>query len=393
MSGFDPKSLLGKDENDRREFKEAEALRRPANIGREVVGFLNAGGGDIWIGVEEEHEKAVDFQRIADVERARSALLDHLIDTIEPPFRSDEVDLKCKGDLIHVTVKKGKNPPYAQRDGGRRFWIRIGARLREMSREEIGREFAQAFKGQSTDKNRVAEIAEKLRKDQARGALEKPQLWLRLVPTESLHIDFNDKPTQDQFRTWLTDPSATGNRRSGFTFTNNLAEPHFTAAHLEHGGDKAYRRTQVTEEGRVTFTVNDHGLRRLELEVPYFEPYALVEYPVSVFRLMAAILERHAQAQADMQVVAGLVISGIRGWSLSPGSPREPARLSEGPKAFENDVLEIDPERLVFAANDLKEHPDRCGLRVVRLIYGRFGFESGAIPPEFDQQQGRLLLG
>jgi hypothetical protein len=47
----------------------------------------------------------------------------------------------------------------------------------------------------------------------------------------------------------------------------------------------------------------------------------------------------------------------------------------------------------VFAANDLKENPDRCGLRVARLIYGRFGFESGAIPPEFDQQQGRLLLG
>jgi hypothetical protein len=60
---------------------------------------------------------------------------------------------------------------------------------------------------------------------------------------------------------------------------------------------------------------------------------------------------------------------------------------------FENDVLEIDPDRLVFAANDLKQNPDRCGLRVVRLIYGRFGFESGAIPPEFDQQQGRLLMG
>ena len=393
MSGFDPKSLLGKAESDRLEFKEEEALRRPANIAREVVGFLNADGGEIWIGVKEEHEKAVDFQRIADVERARSALLDHLIDTIEPPFRSDEVDLKCKGDLIHVTVKKGIRPPYAQRDDGRRFWIRIDHRLREMSREEIGKEFAEAFKAQSTKRDRVAEIAEKLRKDQASVALERPQLWLRLVPTESLIIDFNDKENKRQFRTWLTDPSATGSRRSGWDFVHDMRAPRFLGDQVRHGNDDDYMRTQITEQGHLTFTVSSDNLRQPTGAVPNLAPYALVEYPVSVFRLMAAILGRHAEAHANLQVVAGLVISGIRGWSLSPGSPREPARHWGGPKTFENDVLEIDPERLVFATNDLKENPDRCGLRVVRLIYGRFGFESGAIPPEFDQQQGRLLLG
>ena len=62
MRAFDPKSLLGKAESDRLEFKEAEALRRPANIGREVVGFLNADGGEIWIGVKEEHERAVGYE-------------------------------------------------------------------------------------------------------------------------------------------------------------------------------------------------------------------------------------------------------------------------------------------------------------------------------------------
>jgi hypothetical protein len=392
MSGFDPKSLLGKDENDRREFKEAEALRRPANIGREVVGFLNAGGGDIWIGVEEKEGRAVGFQQIADIDRSLISLRDHLIETVEPQHQTDEVKLDAKGGLIHVTVEKGKNPPYAQRDGGRRFWIRIGARLREMSREEIGRKFAEALKAHSTREDRVAEIAEKLRKDQASVALEKPQLWLRLVPTESLDIDFNDEQNKQQFRTWLTDPSATGNRRSGWDFVHDMA-PRFLGDQVRHGNDDDYMRTQITEQGQITFRVHSDSLRQLVGAVSSFAPYALVEYPVSVFRLMAAILGRHAEAHANLQVVAGLVISGIRGWSLSPGSPREPARLSEGPKTFENDVLEIDPERLVFAANDLKENPDRCGLRVARLIYGRFGFESGAIPPEFDQQQGRLLLG
>ena len=392
MSGFDSKSLPGKAESDRLEFKEAEALRRPANIGREVVGFLNAKGGEIWIGVEEKEGMAVGFHQIADIDRSLTSLRDHLIETIEPQYQTDEVRLNAKDGLIHVTVKKGKNPPYAQRDGGRRFWIRIGARLREMSREEIGGEFAEAFKARSTEKNPVAEIAEKLRKDQASVALEKPQLWFRLVPTASLDIDFNDEPTQDQFRIWLTDPSATGNRRSGWDFVHDLRGPRFLGDQVKHGNDDDYMSTQITEQGHLTFRVHSDSLRQLVGAVSSFAPYALVEYPVSVFRLMAAILGRHAEAHANLQVVAGLVISGIRGWSLSPGSPREPARLSEGPKTFENDVLEIDPERLVFAANDLKENPDRCGLRVVRLIYGRLGFESGAIPPEFDQQQGRLLL-
>jgi hypothetical protein len=392
MSGFDPKSLLGKAESDRLEFKEAEALRRLANIGREVVGFLNAKGGEIWIGVEEKEGRAVGFQQIADIDRSLISLRDHLIETVEPQYQTDDVKLDAKDGLIHVTVKKGKNPPYALRDGGRRFLIRVADRLREMSREEIGREFAEAFKGQSTNKNRVAEIAEKLRKDQASVALEKPQLWLRLVPTESLDIDFNEQ-NKKQFRTWLTDPSATGNRRSGWDFAHDMRAPRFLGDQVRHGNDDDYMRTQITEQGHVTFRVSSENLRQPTGAVPNLAPYALVEYPVSVFRLMAAILERHAQAHADMQVVAGLVISGIRGWSLSPGSPQEPARHWGGPKAFENDVLEIDPERLVFAANDLKENPDRCGLRVVRLIYGRFGFESGAIPPEFDQAQGRLLLG
>jgi len=393
MSGFATKSLLGKDENDRREFKEAEALRRPANIGREVVGFLNAGGGDIWIWVEEKEGRAVGFQQIADIDRSLISLRDHLIETVEPQYQTDEVELDPKDGLIHVTVEKGKNPPYAQRDGGRRFWIRIGARLREMSREEIGKKFAEAFKAHSTREDRVAEIAKKLRKDQASVALEKPELWLRLVPTESLNIDLNDEQNKKQFRTWLTDPSATGNRRSGWDFVHDMRAPRFLGDQVRHGNDDDYMRTQITEQGHVTFRVSSDNLRQPTGAVPNLAPYALVEYPVSVFRLMAAILGRHGEAHANLQVVAGLVISGIRGWSLSPGSPQEPVRHWGGPKAFENDVLEIDPERLVFAANDLKENPDRCGLRVVRLIYGRFGFESGAILPEFDQQQGRLLLG
>ena len=213
MNAFDPKSLLGQAESDHLEFKEAEALRRPANIAREVVGFLNAkeGEGEIWVGVKEKGGRAVEIQEIPDVERSLGSLRDHLIDMIEPQFTSEEVKLGCEGGLLHVSVKPGHNPPYAQLDGGRRFLVRIADRLREMSREEITR----AFGGPSTNQDLVVKIATDLRNDEASAALERPQLWLRLVPTESLEIDFNDEPTKKQFQTWLTDPSATQNRGSG----------------------------------------------------------------------------------------------------------------------------------------------------------------------------------
>jgi hypothetical protein len=390
MSGFDPRELLGKAESDRLEFKDADALRRPTNIAREVVGFLNAQGGDVWIGVKEASGKATDLQTIPNVEAVRRSLLDSLIDLVEPRFSPREVDVSCVGDLLRVSVLcKGQNPPYALRHGGRHFLVRIADRLVEMSREEIAR----AFKARATEKASAKHVFEQLREAQRGEALTRNQLWLRMLTTEPLKIDFDDEPTKDRFRTWLTEPTATGNRGSGWDFATSLWQTRFLGDHVEHGNDTDYLRTSITERGQLSFAVDLHALSRLEMPTPRFEPYALIEYPVSVFRLMATILRTHDPGQADLRVVVGLVMKGIRGWVLTPGSPREPVRVSGKPEPFPDDVLEIDPEKLEFDANKLKESPDQCALRLVRLIYARFGFESDAIPREFDQKQGVLLLG
>jgi hypothetical protein len=389
MSAFDPISLLGQAEGYQLEFKEAESLRRPANIAREVVGFLNANGGHIWIGVKEEKGRAVAVQSIPDLDQSLISLRDHLIDTIEPQFQTDEVKLDGESGLIHVRVFKGHRPPYAQRDSGRRFLIRIDARLQEMSREEIGAAFVESSRAESTKRNRVDEIAADIRK-QASLALKSPQLWLGLVPTESLEIDFEDKPTWKQVETWLMDPSATGNRRSGWNFTDDFSSPRLIGDHVKHGYANESMGTSITKEGGITFTLGSDHLRRLVGAGLHFNPLALVEYPTSVFRLMAAILKRFGDGHTNLQVVAGLVISGIRGWSLQPGSPREPARQLGTPKVLENDVLEVTP--LAFHADKLKENPDRCSLTVVRHVYGEFGFGYEAIPPEFDQKQGHLFF-
>jgi hypothetical protein len=207
MSDFDPQNLLGKREDGHLEFKDAEVLRRPVNVAREVVGFLNADGGDVWIGVKEgEQGQAAELQPLPNPEAARRSIFDHLVGVIEPSFSQDEVAVTCVGGLVRVAVSKGAHPPYAVRDGGRRFLIRVDDRLNEMTREQIRDAFTKETGDAGRDLSALkVDLRERLKVD----ALKRDQLWLGLVPTERLTIDFSDESTKKLFWTWFTDPKAT----------------------------------------------------------------------------------------------------------------------------------------------------------------------------------------
>jgi hypothetical protein len=393
MSDFDPKELLGRAEDEHLEFKDADALRRPFNIAREVVGFLNGDGGSVWIGIRESGGRAVELQTIPNSEAARRSLLDSLIDLVEPRFDPKEVSIKCVGSLLKVVVAgKGRTPPYAARQGGRHFLIRVADRLREMSREELAKDFGAHSEDIESSKETLAKTRDELRAAQRGEALQREQLWLRLAPIESLKIDFDELPTQERFSKWLTDPTATGNRRSGWGFATDLRRPRFVGNLVKQGNDDDYMRMAISERGVVSFAVDVHALSRLESPTPRFEPYALLEYPVSVFRLMAQILRTYATEKVGLQIVAGFVIKGIRGWILMPGSPRAPVHSWKKPKSYDHDVLAIDPDGLEFDASGMMESPDRRAFKLIRRVYGEFGFEPEDIPSEFDQKQGRLLL-
>ncbi len=382
MTVFEPSALLGRCENERLEFKDAEALRRPARVAREVVGFLNANGGDIWIGVQEDGEgRAVKIVPVANPEQARISLRDHLIDTIEPQFQT-EVDITVDGGLLHVTVRKGRNPPYAQRDGGRHFWVRVADRLREMDRTELREAFSVA--GESAERMRQIDEAKK----QLREVPHHSGLYVSLLPVPALNLDFFDEAVWREVQTWLTEPGATNNRRSGFKFAHGYRVPQRRADTIHHGEDSDYMQTKLKSTGRVSFRVEGDALCRLDRAQSMIEPYALLEYPVSVMRLMAAILDRFSDIEGT-QVAGFLAISGIRGCILNPGSPMEPMRAWQKPRPFDDDAIEVEH---VFRAEEFVPNPDRCGLYFVRRVYAEFGFDADAIPGEFDQVQGRLLL-
>jgi predicted HTH transcriptional regulator len=89
---------LGQRESQRLEFKGADALKDPEKIAREVVAMLNAEGGEIWVGLREEEGRAVAVEAIPNAEAEGRRLLDYLVDTVEPPLRGNEVDVKPQNE-------------------------------------------------------------------------------------------------------------------------------------------------------------------------------------------------------------------------------------------------------------------------------------------------------
>ena len=176
---------LGKREDLHTEFKRAEALKDPGNIAREVVGFLNAEGGRIWIGFGETGGVADSVEPISDPDKQRDRLRDALVDLIEPsPTIGRELEISFvpfpdepNRGVLAVDVKRGARAPYALlRQTMRAYLQRTGSRLRPMTREELGKAFALGPTSERPEAERVKGVAETestlLTRRRARGSIE-----------------------------------------------------------------------------------------------------------------------------------------------------------------------------------------------------------------------------
>jgi hypothetical protein len=126
---------------------------------------------------------------------------------------------------------------------------------------------------------------------------------------------------------------------------------------------------------------------------PVFYSLALLEYPTSVFRLVAELLRRSElwDDEPGDGAVARWALLGIRDWTLIPGPPSAWQHWWRTSRAFEERDFFAD-RGLVFSRGELTTEPDRCGFRLVRELYHAFGFVDRDMPPEFDQRSGRLVL-
>jgi predicted HTH transcriptional regulator len=140
--------IRNRHEDERLELKSAEVLAKdPESVARGVVGMLNAKGGEIWIGVDEENERPAAINPVTEPEQARRRLWDYLVETMDPAPLPGEVVIDLESIqqdravlIVRIQPPAESSPrlPFAfRKKGGWHFVRRIGARNHPMTREEI----------------------------------------------------------------------------------------------------------------------------------------------------------------------------------------------------------------------------------------------------------------
>ena len=383
------RDLLGRREDQTTEFKAAKALEDPNTIARAVVGMLNASGGEIFIGVDDEDGAAVAINPVSDAEREKDRLQDHLVDTVDPSPTAEEVSLETlpagtAPAVLAVRVRpKEERKPYAFRKGGGLYFLRrVGARNQPMSRQEILGPGA-GLTGEAENEAVRKLVAARETAQQSRGE----GLWIGMRPLRKLELDAEDSRLEEI----ASDPLITGNRRSGWHFARSSRRPRVQEDGLEWGlWDEAQRKdhsqVKVATDGALEFWAS---LQRLHWKGEEHElwPLALLEYPISAFRVAREVYR--GRLDLDDQVAIHSALLGVGGWELRAGTPGD-FFVTEHLHRVEETDLVWDPEVLEFRIID--EGPDRSGFRFVRRIYHAFGLREDAIPLHYDRASGRLVL-
>lgn len=383
---------LGQREDYHLEFKSAAALERPEIIGREVVAMLNAEGGEIWVGLRDEDGLAVELEGVPHADRAAESLLDSLVERLDPTPAQDEVRIEPvalddEHSVLKIVVQpKEERRPYAfLKSGGWHFPVRIGNRVRKMTRNELFGRGRQEISEEAQQLEAAIDRVLRERDEFQKSAGE--TMWLRLQPVPELAIDVQSP----LFEKLLADPARTGNREIGWHFAGSSAPPRLSKEKLVWSQGQTFQ-VEIRTDGAMTFDLSLPGLR-WKGEDREIWPLTLLEYPVSAFRLGREIYADHLQDSDPL--VADLAFSRIRGWKLRPGSPAADRHFWSDRPAIEYPGVDPDltwQKPLVFRYREIREEPDRCGYRLVRRVYEAFGLPEKQMPPEFDRRRGRLVL-
>lgn len=376
----------------------------PVALAREAVAMLNADGGEVWIGLAEEGGVATRVEPIARAPLEASRLREWLVDLVVPPLVHDEIRVDAIGGVLRITVvPRADCRPYALkgRGGALYFPVRMEDRIRPMALTE--RQVAATGTGSETGLERAIESLLDERQELQRRRTD--GLLLQIRPVGTIALDGR----QDEIAEMLQDPERTGNRPSGWSFANPYVEPERQADGTVRSAwpsapfeSEDWWSIEVRPDGAITYEaglerLSYHGARgraRPEGAVPELWPLALAELPVSVARLAASLYA--GQLTEEDRALADLSLFGLRGWKLRPGSPRFLGSsviwdISEGKVFEERDLLLQQP--LVFTWPEVRDHPDYCGFRLLRLVYRELGYGEEALPQEFfDPRTGRFTL-
>lgn len=383
---------IGMQEGPSLEFKAAEAADQPLQIAREVVGMLNAKGGEIWIGMKEDPDGKGIAEGLNDAERARRRILDCVVETIEPSVDESEVLIKEVQSLLCICVTpEDSHRPYALVRGAQReFPKRIADQLRPMTREELFQQTKSVPTSSEEARFRLEQRREELLQE---GHPSGGALWIRIEPEADLDLTAElanrNVDTPGNLIGFLIDPALSGNRETGWT----CIMPYGDISHRKDRlicGDEGYLETSIYHTGGVEFLA---PLASLHWKGPENEiwPLTVLELPASLFRLTAALLREHSSFNGISYLQSEIGIFGLKGWKLRSGSPSNFKYRIGPPNTFEEqDLIMVKPLR--FTREEIMNQPDRCTFSHIRLIYSRFGLSEEAVPTEYDRDLNQLRM-
>ena len=381
---------IGVDESQELEFKGRDALEDLKSISREVVAMLNAVGGNVWIGIREESEKAIGIEPLDEPLVARRRIEDHLADAIAPAPSGREVAVHADEAARVIRIQctpLPANRPYAQlKNGARYYLIRTGARMRAMTEFEIRSAYtSQGSRRPEPDLDAMCTTWLQERDRLFQGPSHR--LVLRITHSSKSELDFADSQQQRIIHRLLEDPALSGNRQRGYTvFTKYLVPENAGGGSIRIGANGKYL-LEVRDEGSLVFGASLNVLSSGQSRAIW--PYALLELPTSFVRLAKCVLELLPDLHDDDAILFDLAMSGLGEWTLGPGEPRT-IQYDFEVRSAPADVYARDPFQEAWS--EVRQASDRLAYRAVRAFYSWFGFNEDDIVPGFDHESGRLTL-
>jgi len=393
---------LGKLEGQRLEFKSAQAIENLAGltIARSVAAMLNAEGGEIWIGVQEERETATALQSIPEPEAAVRRLWDHLIDVLEPKPASDALRIEAvpweRGVVLRMTCRPqtSSGPVAVLQKQARLYLIRTGARVRNLSREELSGFFVREASGSGAWSDPVSKGRDELRerlKDANQPGGSRFWLGARLVSTVAKSIDVYGSEVD----LLLRDPQRIGvsGQEYASVVSSRIEETQRSKRppHTRRMGNIERRALEVIATGTTIFTCQLSALAAprvpgSRIEPHEVDPVVLMGMSASFARFTRGIFELAAAAEDD-EVLIGLALTLDSRWLLRPGVP--PRNQMAAPV----ELTDYQPsEEIREAWSVFAESPDRVGVRILARLYHDFGLRREDLPPFYDESSGRVTL-
>jgi hypothetical protein len=385
------RTLVNSTEDQRHEFKAADIVKDPDRILREAVGMLNSEGGEIFLGVGEVEGRASSFEGVEDFERQKTRLTDILLDRIKPrppnaiTIRAVQTPDPKRAILI-IDVPRSQEAVHAYTKGE---WYGIarrhGDRLRPLSWDEVQRHASGV--GARSIEVREAKLEVSQRIDGIEDQYTKDAFWFFLAyPIRPVQLD--DRAIREA----MEDAVKSGNRRMGFTYEVH-DEPRTVQGGFEQGrplreGAVPYRHLTLRRDGQLEFLTGLEDFDRSSVQGegrsgPSLYPYPVVEYPVSLIRLLSVLYPAQA---GSSEVFLQETFNAIQGATLVPGRPEYPSFPGEYRRGTLRSPA-LDP--LLVTVDQIRGEPDRIAYRLLREVYEGFGHQEDAIP-FFDRISGRF---